>query len=127
MGAGTPQPSAGQPANPQPLAPMSPQAMGLGALQNAYSQFQNTPAPQPNPMFGAQPQAQAASNVLDSFMGTQAAPPAAPAAPPPMPAAQPQAPLYAPQQVRPEDPRMQAMRGLQRTGDMGHNPYVRNY
>ena len=105
--------------------------MGLGALQNAYSQFQNTPAPQPNPVFGAQPQAQAqaqaASNVLDSFMGTQASPPAPPAAPPSMPASQAQPPLYAPQQVRPEDPRMQAMRNLQRTGDMGHNPYVRNY
>jgi len=116
------------------MAPMAPQ-QGLGALQNAYSQFMTQPPAQPNPMFGAQPtqQAQQVSNVLDSYMGAaqqpQMAPAPAPAAPPPMPAstaptAQAQQPLY--QQLRPEDPRMQAMRGLQRTGDMRHNPYVRN-
>ena len=46
---------------------------GLDALQNAHSQFQNSAPPQPNPMFGEQPDpaaaAQMTSNVLDSYMG----------------------------------------------------------
>ena len=105
MGAGTSLSS--PPPNP---APMPAQPQGLGALQNAYSQFMTQPPPQPSPMFGSQ--AQQASSVLDSFMNPQQAAPAAPPAPPPpMPASIPQ-PLYT--QVRPEDARMQAMRGLQR-------------
>jgi hypothetical protein len=123
MGAGSPMPQ-GQ---SQSMAPqgMPQQPQGLGALQNAYSQFQNSAPPQPNPMFGQQPnpaaQASQVSNVLDAYMDNgQQAPQAQPApmAPPMMgqppmaPPMMPQAPNFS--QMRQEDPRMQAMRNMQR-------------
>lgn len=120
MGAGSPMPQ-GQSQSMAPQGtPQQPQ--GLGALQNAYSQFQNSAPPQPNPMFGQQPnpaaQASQVSNVLDAYMdiGQQAQP--APMAPPMMgqppmaPPMMPQAPNFS--QMRQEDPRMQAMRNMQR-------------
>ena len=63
-------------ANPQTQAQyqqaMPQQPQGLGALQNAYSQFQNSAPPQPNPMFGQQPtptaRASQISNLLDAYM-----------------------------------------------------------
>ena len=123
-GGGAPRSQGGMPggaptANPQAQAQyqqgMPQQPQGLGALQNAYSQFQNSVPPQPNPMFGQQPnpaaQASQVSNVLDAYMDNgQQAPQAQPApmAPPMMP----QAPNFS--QMRQEDPRMQAMRNMQR-------------
>jgi hypothetical protein len=108
-------PSGAPTANPQTQAQyqqgMPQQPQGLGALQNAYSQFQNSAPPQPNPMFGEQPNptamAQQTSNVLDAYMdvGQQApqaqpAPMAPPMMPPPMmpppmmpPPMMPQAPI----------------------------------
>ena len=78
MGAGPPQGGMGQQPQGQSQSQsmaspgMPQQTQGLGALQNAYSQFQNSAPPQPNPMFGEQPnpaaQAPQVSNVLDAYM-----------------------------------------------------------
>ena len=136
MGAGASRPQ-GQSQSRVPQG-MPQQPQGLGALQNAYSQFQSSAPPPPNPMFGQQPnpaaQASQVSNVLDAYMdnGQQApqaqpapmappmmAPPmmAPPMMAPPMMAQPPMAPpMMAPNfsQMRQEDPRMQAMRNMQR-------------
>ena len=122
MAKGGPEQSMGQQGQSQSMAPqgMPQQTQGLGALQNAYSQFQNSAPPQPNPMFGEQPNptamAQQTSNVLDAYMDVgQQAPQAQPApmAPPMMaPPMMPQAPNFG--QIGQEDPRMQAMRNMQR-------------
>ena len=138
MGAGSPQGGMGQQPQGQSQSQsmaspgMPQQTQGLGALQNAYSQFQNSAPPQPNPMFGDQPNptamAQQTSNVLDAYMRSgQQAPQAQPApmAPPMMgqpprmgqppmmaPPMMPQAPNFS--QMGQEDPRMQYMRNLQR-------------
>ena len=131
MGAGSPQGGMGgmqgqgpQATRPQqtPMQMQPQQAQGLGALQNAYSSFMNTQPQQPNPMFNQQAQntyqefQQAAMGQAPASPPTGApqapmAPPAAPMAPPPMQ----QAPMF--NQVRPEDPRMQAMRNMQRGGN----------
>ena len=121
------------------FGPQNPQ--GVMALQNAYQQFQNGAPPQPNPMFGQQPvgnlqgaplgggqaqgqlafnpSTQQAPTLGAQLMGT--APhitPQPPMAVPPgvpgtfSPQQMPGAPMT--QQTRPEDPRMAAMRYMQR-------------
>ena len=129
-----------------PMAPQGQPPQGLGGISNAYSQFMNQQAPQPNPVFGQQPnpdaQAAQVSGVLDSYMGRdrqqpgQAMPPMGmqgtpvppPMGMPPQVPMMPQAPNT--QQIMPEDPRMQAMRNMQRTAGLSEfmrNANVKNY
>ena len=71
MAKGGPEQSMGQQGQSQSMAPqgMPQQTQGLGALQNAYSQFQNSAPPQPNPMFGQQPSGMQQGNLQGAPLG----------------------------------------------------------